>query len=125
MMLVAVFAGIGLLLATAGVYGVVSYSVAQRTREFGIRLALGATHGSILASVLRRGVLLAVIGVLVGLVGSVASSRILARFVWGVSPLDPLTLAGVGALLVIVATLASLMPALRAVRLNAVSALRE
>jgi putative ABC transport system permease protein len=125
MTLVAVFAGIGLLLATAGVYGVVSYSVAQRTREFGIRLALGATHGKILGSVLRSGVLLAAIGVVVGLAGSVASSRILARFVWGVSPLDPVTLGGVGAILVIVATLASLMPALRAMRLNAVSALRE
>ena len=120
-----VFAGIGLLRASAGVYGLVSYSAAQRTREFGIRMALGSPRGLILRSVVRSGAILARVGVATGIAASVASRTVLERFVWGISPLDPLTILFVAILLVIVVMLASLVPALRAVRLNPVSALRK
>jgi ABC-type antimicrobial peptide transport system permease subunit len=125
MTLLAVFAGIGLLLATAGVYGLVSYSAAQRTREFGIRMALGAPRALILRTVIRSGATLAVVGVAAGIAASIASAKIIARFIWGISPLDPTTFVVVAVLLVGVAVLASLIPARRAIRLNPVSALRE
>ena len=125
MTLLGVFAGIGLLLATAGVYGLVSYSAAQRTREFGIRMALGAPRALILRAVVKSGAILAVIGVAVGVAASIASSRVLQGFVWGVSPLDPTTFIFVALVLIVVAVLASLIPALRAVRLNPVTALRD
>jgi predicted permease len=119
------FGAIGLLLASAGIYGLIAYSVAQRTREFGIRMALGASRQRILAAVLRQGAVLAAIGIAIGIGLSAAATRLLQNFVYGVSTLDPLTFAVVAALLVAVATLACLVPALRAVRLNPVSALRE
>jgi putative ABC transport system permease protein len=125
MTLLAVFAGIGLLLATAGVYGLVSYSAAQRTREFGIRMALGAPRGLILGSVVRSGASLALIGVALGIAGSIALRRVLAGFVWGISPLDGTTFVIVTLLLVGVTVVASLVPALRSVRLNPVTALRR
>jgi putative ABC transport system permease protein len=125
MTLLGVFAGIGLLLATAGVYGLVSYSAAQRTREFGIRMALGAPRALILRSVIRSGAILALVGVAIGIAGSIASRTVFERFVWGISPLDPTTIAVVAIVLIIVAVLASLVPAFRAVRLNPVTALRE
>jgi putative ABC transport system permease protein len=125
MTLMSVFAAVGLLLATAGVYGVVSYSAAQRTREFGIRMALGATRGRILGSVLRSGATLALTGVLVGVAGSLASARVLQGFVWGVSTTDPATYMSVAALLIGVALVASLLPALHAVRQDPVRALRD
>ena len=125
MTLMSVFAAVGLLLATAGVYGVVAYSAAQRTREFGIRMALGATRGRVLAAVLRSGATLAFIGVLVGTAGSLASARLLEGFVWGVSTTDPSTYFAVAGVLIGVALLASLVPALRAVRLDPVRALRD
>lgn len=119
------FAIIGLLLASAGIYGLVAYSVTQRTREFGIRMALGASRDRILRSVVKQGAVLAGAGVAVGLVAAAALTRLLQNFVYGVSTLDPLTFATVAILLVVVSVLASLVPALRAVRLNPVSALRE
>ena len=125
MTLLGLFAGVGLVLASAGVYGLVSYSAAQRTREFGIRMALGAPRALILRTVVASGAILALVGVAVGIAASVASKQVLARFVWGISPLDPMTIAGVALVLVVVAVLASLVPALRAVRLNPVTALRE
>jgi putative ABC transport system permease protein len=125
MTLLSAFAGIGLLLATAGIYGLIAYSVAQRTREFGIRIALGATSDRILRSVVRQGATLGAIGVGVGLVAAFALTRTLQNFVYGVSTLDPLTFASVGTLLIVVAVAASLIPALRAVRLNPTTALRE
>ena len=125
MTLLGVFSGIGLLLATAGVYGLVSYSATQRTREFGIRMALGAPRALILRTVIRSGAILALVGVAVGIAASIASRQFLARFVWGISPVDPATIGAVAIVLVVVAVLASLMPALRAVRLNPVRALRD
>ena len=125
MTLLGTFAVIGLLLASAGIYGLVSYSVAQRTREFGIRMALGSSSIRILRSVLREGATLALVGVGIGLVAAVFATRVLRNFVWGVSTLDPVTFVAVAVLLVLVASLASLVPARRAVRLNPVNALRD
>ncbi|HSC28272.1 MAG TPA: ABC transporter permease, partial [Vicinamibacterales bacterium] len=123
MTLLGAFAGIGLLLAAAGIYGLIAYSVAQRRREFGIRIALGATGDRILRDVVRSGAMLSLIGVALGCLAAFALSRTIEGFVWGVSTLDPLTFGAVAALLVAVAAVASFVPALRAVRLNGVSAL--
>ncbi len=125
MTMLTAFAGIGLLLAAAGIYGLIAYSVAQRTREFGIRIALGAKASAILRSIVAQGALLALIGVAIGTTVSALGAKTLQTFLFGVSTRDPFTFAVVGATLIIVATLASLIPALRAVRLNPLSALRE
>ena len=119
------FAAIGLLLAAAGIYGLIAYSVAQRTKEIGLRIALGATRGRILRSILWNGTVLAVIGIVAGVAASIATSKTLAGLVWGVSPLDPVTFAGVALVLLFVSILASVVPALRAVRLNPISVLRD
>jgi len=118
-------AAIGLVLAFAGIYGLIAYTVAQRTREIGIRIALGATRGRILRGVLREGTILATTGVVLGVACGVVSTRALQNYVYGVSTLDPVTFASVGSLLIAVATGASLVPAIRAVRLNPTTALRE
>jgi putative ABC transport system permease protein len=125
MTLLAVLAGVGLVLATAGIYGLIAYSVAQRTREFGIRMALGASRDRIVRAVLFQGLTLGVIGVAVGLAGAAALTRTLEKFVYGVSTLDPATFAAVSLLLIVVASVASVVPALRAVRLNPTAALRD
>jgi putative ABC transport system permease protein len=125
MTLLTTFAGIGLLLAAAGIYGLIAYSVSQRTREFGIRMALGAARHTILFSVLRQSALLAASGIAVGVVASLALTRAMQSFVFGVTTLDATTFIVVSAILLTVAALASLLPAMRAVRLNPVSALRD
>jgi ABC-type antimicrobial peptide transport system permease subunit len=125
MMLLGVLGGVGLVLATAGIYGLIAYSVAQRTREVGIRMALGATRERIVRAVLFQGATIGIIGVGVGLAGALVFTRTLQNFVYGVSTLDPATIAAVSVLLVVVAAIASVVPALRAVRLNPVAALRE
>ena len=125
MTLLGIFAAIGLLLATAGIYGLVAYSVNQRIREFGIRVALGASANRILRAVIGQGIMLAVAGVATGAVAAVFATRVLQTFVWEVSTLDPPTYIVVATALIAVAVIASLVPALRAVRLNPVSALRE
>jgi len=125
MTLLTVFAGIGLVLAAAGIYGLIAYSVAQRTREIGIRMALGASRSHILASVLRQGAVLATAGVLLGSIAAVGLTRTMQSLVFGVSTLDVTTFLVVAAVLICVAVLASLVPALRALRLNPVAALRQ
>jgi predicted permease len=125
MAIVSLFAAAGLLLAAAGVYGLIAYSIAQRTRELGIRIALGATPGSILRGVVWHGARLALAGIAIGAAAAVAMTQTLAGFVWGVSTLDPLTFALVPLLLLAVAAIASLVPALRATRLNPLTAIRE
>ena len=125
MTLLVLLAGIGLLLAAAGIYGLISYSVLQRTREFGIRIALGARPGSILGSIVAQGAMLALAGVVLGIVAALAGAKVLQSFLFDVSTKDPMTFAAVGGLLILVAVVASLVPALRAVRLNPVTALRE
>ena len=125
MTLLAAFAGIGLLLAAAGIYGLLAYTVAQRTREFGIRLALGASRSRLVVSVIRSGAVLAIIGVALGAGAAAALAKTMQGFVWGVSTLDVSTFVSVALVLVAVAILASLVPAMRAVRLDPVRALRE
>lgn len=123
-LLIGSFAFIALVLAAIGVYGVVSSMVRQRTREIGLHLALGAPHPRIIRSVVGRGVRLGLIGLAVGLMGSLALARLTASLVTGVSSTDPLTYAAVGGLLLAVTALASLVPARRAVRVNPMDALR-
>lgn len=123
-LLIGLFALVALVLAAIGVYGVVSSMVRQRTREIGLCLALGAPHPRIVRTVVGRGVRLGLIGLGAGLLASLALARLTSSLVVGVSATDPLTYAAVGALLVGVTALASLVPARRAVRVNPMDALR-
>ena len=123
-LLMAGFALLALVLAAAGIYGVISYGVAQRSHEFGIRLALGATPRSVIRSILRHGLTLAAAGVCAGLAGAYGLSSLLAAYVFGVAPTDPATLVTAAVFLFTVAGLASLEPALRVSRLDPARALR-
>jgi predicted permease len=125
MMLVAAFAGLGLLLAAIGIYGVISYSVTQRTQEIGIRMALGATTHQVQRSVLVRTLRLAVIGIVTGAVASLAVSRAIAALLFNTQPGDPITFAAMVLLIAIVALLAGYIPARRASRVNPMVALRN
>ena len=119
-----VFALAALLLAIAGVYGVLAYSVAQRTREIGVRIALGATPGNILKMVLWQGLMTVALGTAFGLLGSFLLTRTMRSLLFEVSPNDPLTIVGVALLLTVVAMLASYIPAHRATRVDPIVALR-
>ena len=123
--LVGGFAVIGLLLAVTGIYGVVSYATQQRTREFGIRLALGAGSRSVLGLVLRQGLGLAVIGLVLGLGGALALGGLIRSQLFGVETTDPITLASVSVGLIGVALLACYLPARRAIKVNPASVLRS
>lgn len=118
------FAGIGLVLALIGIYGVVSYSVTQRTREIGIRLALGAGTGDVVRLIVFQGMLPAMIGVAIGIGGAYGLTRLLASFLYGVTATDPLTFVATPVLLGIVALVACLVPARRATRVDPMIALR-
>jgi len=124
-LLLGVFAAVALLLAAIGIYGTISLLVSQRARELGIRMALGAGRGTILAMVLRRGMVLAGIGAAAGLVAALLLTRVLESLVYGVGTLDVLTLATVPVALCLVALIACLAPALRAARLDPVVTLRD
>jgi predicted permease len=124
LILIGIFGGIALLLATIGLYGVISYTVSLRTREFGIRLALGARSPGIVRLVLGQGMKLALIGVAAGLAGSFAAGRVLSGLLFGVSPTDPLTYIVVPLLLAAVTLLACYVPARRATRVDPIAALR-
>ena len=115
---------VALFLGSVGIYGVLSYVVSQRTAEIGIRTALGATPESVRRMVLSQGMWLAGVGVLIGLVAAVALGRLLATQLYGVSPVDPVTIAAAAAIFVAVAALASLLPAARAAGTAPVDALR-
>ncbi len=123
--LLGIFAAVAVLLAGVGLYGVIAYSVGERTREIGIRLALGALRRDVLRLVLRGGMTLAIIGVLIGLAGSVVTTRLLAGFLYGVGPLDLPTLLLTTLLVLVSALLATALPAHRATQLEPVEALRE
>ncbi len=118
------FAGVALLLAILGLYGVVAYSVSQRTQEVGIRTALGAQAIDVLRLVLRQGLTLALCGVVIGTVAALALTRVMESFLFQVRATDPMTFAGVDALFVLVALGAALVPALRALKIDPMTALR-
>jgi putative ABC transport system permease protein len=119
------FAGLALLLAAIGTYGVLSYMVTERRREIGIRMALGAERGVVLGQVLRQGLLLAGIGVGAGLIGAVGLTRLVASLLFGVKPTDPTTIGAVVATIAVVAAVASLLPAWRASRVDPIVVLRD
>jgi putative ABC transport system permease protein len=122
--IVLLFAGTGLLLASIGIYGVVAYSVAQRTAEIGVRMALGADATSIHSLVIRQAVLPLVPGLVVGVVASLAIQQLVASLVFDISPRDPLTIAAVCGLLTVIAIGAAFIPSRRATRISPVIALR-
>ena len=121
----AAFAGGSVLLAAVGLYGTLAYLTAQRTREFGIRLALGSSVPAIVGIVMREGVLLAVAGVVLGLLGAAASTRAIQQLLYGVRPLDAVTLLGVVGVVGIVALAAAGVPAWRAARIDPQASLRS
>jgi ABC-type antimicrobial peptide transport system permease subunit len=123
--LLSLLSGIGLLLAAMGLYGVMAYSVAQRTREFGVRVAMGARQRDILGLILRESANLTLVGVAAGLILAAASTRIVANQIYSVSPLDPLTFSEVGLVLMAVAFAASYLPAQRAAKVDPIVALRN
>ena len=122
--LLSVFAGLALLLAGIGLYGVLSYIVGQRTREVGIRMALGATAGSVRQLMLGQGLKLAAIGLGLGLLVSLGSARLMSSLLYAVSPYDPISLAAVSVVLVAIGLFASWLPSHRATKVNPVEALR-
>jgi ABC-type antimicrobial peptide transport system permease subunit len=115
---------VGLLLAAIGIYGVTAYMVSSRTREIGIRVALGAQRGDVVRMVLRQGMMLAFTGMAIGLALAAGASRLLASLLFGVGPTDPLTFAGSAALFCVIGLIACYVPARRATAVDAMEALR-
>ncbi len=124
LLLLGSFAATALALAAIGLYGVIAFSVTRRTQEIGIRMSLGATRGNVVSLFLSEGTRLALIGAAMGIAISLASTRLLSSLLFGVTATDPFTFSAVTVLLILVAALASFLPALRAMRLNPNDALR-
>ena len=122
--LLGLFAGLALLLAAVGTYSVMAFSVRQRTREIGIRVAVGADRGAVMASVMLSGARLALTGTVVGAIGAILLSRLISSLLWGVGGTDPLTYGAVAGLLTVVTLLACFVPARRAARVDPIVALR-
>jgi putative ABC transport system permease protein len=125
MQLLAVFAGLALLLAAIGIYSVLSYSVKRRVREIGIRMALGAQVRDVLRLIMIEGMRPTLIGVAIGLAGALALGRVLANLIYGVKPTDPMTFAAVSALLAAVGLFATIIPAYRATRVEPMKTLMD
>jgi ABC-type antimicrobial peptide transport system permease subunit len=123
-MLLGSFAGIALIIAALGIYGVISYTVSQRTRELGIRIALGAQRERVLRLVIRQGLALTMAGVAIGLVAAYALTRVIATLLFGVAPADPATFCGVAGIFLVIAWLASYLPARRAASVDPIIAMR-
>jgi ABC-type antimicrobial peptide transport system permease subunit len=123
--LLGIFAGLAVLLAMAGVYGVMAYVVTQRTNEIGLRMALGAGSGNVLRLVVGQGPLLTVAGLAIGLTGAVAATRLLTSMLFEIQPGDPASYAGAASLLAIVALAACYLPARRAIKVDPLVALRQ
>jgi putative ABC transport system permease protein len=123
--LLGIFAAIALLIAAIGVYGVLAYSVNQRTREIGLRMALGAQRNGVLRWIVGQGMVVAAAGIGIGLASAFVLSRLLAGLLFGIRPRDPLTFTSVALVLTLVAFAASLVPAIRASRVDPIAALRD
>jgi len=123
--LVGAFAGVALLLASIGIYGVLAYMVGQRSREIGLRMALGAERADILKLVVIRGVILSTAGIVVGVTLAASGASMMASLLYGVRPHDPMVFMAVPALLFVVALAASYIPARRATKVDPMTALRE
>jgi putative ABC transport system permease protein len=123
--LLGVFGALALALAAVGLYGVLAYSVTQRSREVGIRMALGAARRDVLRLVLMQGLRLAAIGLAIGLAAAIAVTRLMSAMLFGVSPRDPLTIVSVSLLMIAVALGASLLPAYRATKIDPILAIRH
>jgi putative ABC transport system permease protein len=119
------FGVLALILAATGIYGVMAYAISSRTREIGIRMAIGASQGQVLAIVGRRALLLIGSGTAIGLGAALAAGRLLERILYGVEPTDPLTFATVLLLMLAIALMACWIPARRAIRINPITALRQ
>ncbi len=124
LVMLTIAAAVALALGVVGIYGVISYVVSQRTREIGVRMALGANHRDVRRMVLRQGMILAGIGVVVGLVAAMGLTRLMASLLYGVEATDPVTFGVVAAMLVAVALVASYLPAVRASRTDPLEAIR-
>jgi len=123
-MLLSAFAALALLLSCMGIYGLISYLVAQRTHEIGVRVALGAFRGDVLWLILSHGIKMTIIGIAIGLAGAFGLTRLLSSLLFGVSATDPLTFGGAAILLILIGLLACYMPARRAMRVDPMVALR-